>query len=262
MSLETIFYTGDDQQVSWHGIGLNEGELFQSFMTEEVAARLNDEEGTHELETHLRSLANTGFAENHLNEILAAKIPAERDWAVGEAIAEAYLTRRSNVTWPWNMERDKRTPKASLPGADLIGFEVNGPVVRLVLGEVKTSSDLNAPPGVMCGKSGMEHQIENLASNLGLIFQIIKWLLHRCKGTEYQSSFDAAIALFLSSGNSSVALFGVLLRDTIPNELDLLTRGHNLASCLQPPTTCQLFALYLPCPIVDLPARAVGDEAS
>lgn len=256
--METICYEGLDKQVSWHGISIVDGNAFESFMSNDVVSRLHDEEGANEFEAHLRGLASTGFANKSLDEILAAEIPEERDWAVGEAMAEAYLTRQHDVTWPWNMARDKRTPKASLPGADLVGFETKGDDVRLVLGEVKASGDVSTPPGVMNGRSGMRHQIDNIASNLGLINQLLRWLLPRCKRTAHETSFNAAITLFLNSGNKAVALFGVLIRDTEPNELDLQARGQSLAGTLHAPSTCQLIALYLPCAIEDLPARTSG----
>jgi hypothetical protein len=259
-ALSTINYETHDRQVSWRGVRLTDGDGFDTFIASDVASRLHDEEGTNEFEAHLRGLANTGFARDSLNKILTAGIPEERDWAVGEAMAEAYLGREHDITWPWNMERDKRTPKASLPGADLVGFEVNGNDVRLALGEVKTSTDANTPPNVMNGRSGMTHQIDNLANNLALINQLLKWLLPRCKGTSHEASFNAAIAVYLGSGNRAVALFGVLVRDTQPNELDLKARGQTLAKTLQNPTTCQLVAIYLPCAISDLPARVSGGE--
>ena len=256
---EIIRYETRDRQASWRGVSMAEGDGFESFMTNDVASRLHDEEGTNEFEAHLRGLASTGFANNSLDEILAAEIPEERDWAIGEAMAEAYLTRQYNVTWPWNMERDKRTPNASLPGADLIGFEINRENVRLVLGEVKASSEKKYPPQVMNSRYGhMGHQIDNLSRNLGLINKLFKWLLPRCKGTKYETSFNAAIILFLKSGNKNVALFGVLIRDTEPNELDLQARGRSLAGTLHAPSTCQLIALYIPCAIINLPARISG----
>jgi len=254
-ALATITYEEHDRQVSWRGVSIPDGKGFTGFMTDDVASRLHDEEGSTAFENHLRGLANTGFARNSLNAILSAEIPEERDWAVGEAMAEAYLSREHEITWPWNMARDKRHPCASLPGADLVGFKINAGNVRLALGEVKTSTDSQTPPGVMNGRSGMAHQIDNLAKNLSLINKLLKWLLPRCKGTEHEVSFNAAIGLFLDSGNRAIALFGVLVRDTQPNELDLQARGRALAGTLQSPTTCQLIAIYLPCAITDLPAR-------
>jgi hypothetical protein len=153
--LEILEYETRDRDVSWQGISLVDGDLFKSFMANDVASRLYDKTEAAEFELYLRSLANTGFANESLDKILAAQIPEQRDWAVGEAMAEAFLTSKHNVTWPWNMERDKRTPRASLPGADLVGFQLNGNDARLVLGEVKSSNELKTPPGVMNGRGGM-----------------------------------------------------------------------------------------------------------
>jgi len=257
-SLMTTSYEEHDRQVCWRGVGMADGDGFDTFMANDVASRLYDAEGARDFEAHLRGLASTGFARSSLNKILAAEVPEERDWAVGEAMAEAYLDRAHGITWPWNMERDKRTPKASLPGADLVGFNVKGEDVRLALGEVKTSSDSNTPPNVMNGRSGMIHQIDNLAKDLALINTLLKWLLPRCKGTEHEDSFNKAITLFLASGNRAIALFGVLIRDTWPDVLDLRARGRALAKKLRSPSTCQLVAIYLPCEISDLPGRASG----
>ena len=66
------------------------------------------------------------------------------------------------------MERDKRTPKASLPGADLVDFVSHNGETRLVLGEVKCSSDRNTPPNVMIGRHGMTKQLETLATDIGM----------------------------------------------------------------------------------------------
>lgn len=257
-SLTTICYQNTDRQVSWLGVSIEDGETFEFFLTNDVASRLHDEPGTEEFNTYLRGLASTGFAEESLNQVLAAIVPEERDWAVGESMAEAYLNREHEVTWPWNMERDKRTPKASLPGADLIGFKADGTEIRLVLGEVKTSSDIDAPPNVMNGRSGMAHQLDRLANDLSLIHRLLRWLLPRCKGTEHETSFRTALTGLLNSGNKAISLFGVLIRDIQPNQLDLTSRGRSLAGNLETPTTCKLIAIYLPCAITDLSVRVSG----
>ncbi len=260
-ALETVCYEGRDSQVSWCGVSMKDGDGFNKFMTGDVASRFYDEEAKTEFETNLQGLAGTGFARDSLEAILAAEIPEERDWAVCEAMAEAYLGREHKIIWPWNMERDKRNPKASLPGADLIGFKVDGEDVRLALGEVKSSEDAKTPPGVMNGRSGMTHQIDKLANNLSLIYQLLKWLWPRCKDTKYEIPYNTAVGVFLESGNKAVALFGVLVRDTQPNKMDLQARGRTLARTLQDPTTCHLLAIYLPCAITDLLAHISGGES-
>ncbi len=254
----TIRYHQQDRQVTWCGVSVNEGAVFNAFMRDDVASRLHDEAGMAEFEAHLRSLANTGFDRDNLTNILTADIPEARDWAVGEAVAEAYLGREYTITWPWNTERDKRHPKASLPGADLVGFKIDGNDVCLVLGEVKTSTDGRTPPGVMLGRTGMTHQIDNLATDLSLVRQLLYWLFFRCKGTKHEASFNRAMCLFVDSCNTAVAFFGVLIRDTPPNELDLQSRGHALSGVLRPPTTCELIAIYLPCAIADLSSFVTG----
>jgi len=250
-------YKGNKSQVSWHGVSLADGEVFNSFMSKDVADRLHDTEGSSDFEALLRGLPSTGFTNDSIDKILTADIPEERGWAIGEAMAEAYLTRRHGIVWPWNMERDKRVPSASLPGADLVGFDVNGGTPRLAFGEVKTSGDANTPPGVMNGRSGMTHQIDNLANNLAIVVQLLKWLCPRCKA-EHEEIYKAAVGFFINSGNKATALFGVLIRDTAPSELDLQARAKALSAKIHAPSTCQLIALYLPCAIADLPDRVSG----
>lgn len=261
--LSTLVYENREQQVCWQGYNLLDNAAFDSFMTKDVAARLNDEEGSIEFKSHLRSLTLTGFGKVSLEAVLDADIPEERDWAVGEAFAEAWLSEEYKIIWPWNMERDKRNANASLPGADLIGFIVNGIESRLVLGEVKSSTEKKYPPQVMSGRSGhIGHQIDNLANNLGTITQLLKWLCPRCKNTDLETIYTDSLTLYFNSGNKAVSLFGVLIRDTNFNELDLKNRGKILGRSLSAPTSCHLLALYLPCKIAALPEKVKGGTAS
>lgn len=257
--MEVLSYYDQEREVSWQGVCFAGGQAFTTFMSTDVASRVNDEEGNNQYTAHLRSLATTGFAMECLEEILSAEIPEERKWAIGESLAEAYLSRNNNLVWPWNMARDKRTPHASLPGADLVGFEVDGENVKLVLGEVKTSSDTDSPPNVMNGRSGMAYQIENLANNLSKIAQLLKWLLPRCKGTEYEHCFNIAVAQLFRSRNRAITFIGVLIRDTEPNVRDLEGRGRILARIFHAPSFCKLIALHLPCAIADLPELVSGN---
>ncbi len=254
-------FDGGDRQVTWTGIQIREGEAFAQFLTKEVAARVQDAAGVSDFEAHLRGIASTGFQTGSLQALLEAAPYEERAWAVGEALAEAHLTREHGVEWPWNTERDKRTPLASLPGADLVGLVADDDGFLLVLGEVKCSSESKNPPQVMTGRSGMTNQLENLANDLGLLSTLLRWLFPRCKGTPHESSFSDAVLRLLDSGNKAIVLFGVLIRDTSPNIQDLEKRGYALARRVHAPTFCRLKAIYLPCAIEDLSVRIKGGDA-
>ncbi len=257
-SFINVVYDNQDRQVSWCGVKMADCDDFNAFVTEDVASRLHDKKEKAEFETHLRGLASTAFGRESLEAVFAADAPESRDWAAGEAVAEAFLSREYAVVWPWNMERDKRNPRASLPGADLAGFRVEDKAVRFVFGETKTSSDPNRPPGVMKGRSGMTNQIKNLAKDLSLINSLLRWLFSRCKNTPYEKLFNSASQIFAESGCKAMLLYGVLIRDTEPGEKDLKKSGRKLAKTISSPTVCSLFAVYIPCPIADLPARIAG----
>ncbi|TQE99924.1 MAG: hypothetical protein FKY71_06090 [Spiribacter salinus] len=251
-------YAGQDRQVTWTGVQMNDGDDFSQLLTTEVAARVHDEDGTLEFQAHLRGLATTGFQQESLQALLDAAPQEERDWAIGEALAEVHLSQEHGIEWPWNSERDKRTPLASLPGADLVGLMADDDGALLALGEVKCSSEEQNPPQVMYGRSGMANQLDRLADDLGILHTLLGWLFPRCKGTPHQDNFNHAVKRLLESDNKAIALFGILIRDTQPNTQDLCTRGRYLAGRLQAPTSCRLKALHLPCPINQLPVRITG----
>jgi hypothetical protein len=254
-------YADQDRQVSWAAVQIIDGDAFTQFLATEVASRVNDEESLAEFDAHLRGLATTGFQQESLQAMLDAAPEEERDWAIGEALAEVHLSQEHGVEWPWNSERDKRTPMASLPGADLVGLMADDHGSVLALGEVKCSSETKSPPQVMSGRSGMTNQLDKLADDLGLLHTLLRWLFPRCRGTSHESSFDHAVKRLLDSGNKAIVLFGVLIRDTQPNSKDLYARGYYLAGRLQTPTYCRLKALHLPFPISNLPARIHGGES-
>lgn len=254
MSWQVAYQSGQGC-VSWQGRCAQQGAALDAFLQGPVAARLNDAEGNAEFTEHLRGLSLTGMGQDALKEVLAAEVPETRDWAAGEALAEAVLEAQHDVVLPWNTERDKRNPFASLPGADIVGFQRDGDSHRLALGEVKCSSEAQSPPQVMSGRSGMTHQLDTLANKLATICQLLKWLLPRVKGTGHETAFNNACTRYFNSGNHDLVLFGVLIRDQTAQVKDLQARGRTLAGCLQTPTCCHLLALYLPWPIAQLPER-------
>ena len=271
--------------VSWHRDSFRAGEELSSFLQSQVRSRLDDQEETESLHHQLRGLDLTKMGKEGLEEVLTAQTTENRLWAAGEALAEAYgtseksppcptlafenscsarepevcwsavptfsevpyLEETENMIFPWNMERDKRNPSSSLPGADLIGFVSEGTGYRFALGEVKTSSEQVCPPQIMSGRSGhMGHQIDSLADDMTIIYQLIRWLHSRTKGRQFEQAFKCSSTSYFNSGKKSIVLFGILIRDTYPNKRDVSIRGDALRQKLTQPTRCKLIALYLP----------------
>ena len=253
--MHTLAYSNAQGTITCNGLRSANGEEFNTFLVEEVSARLNDEEEAVDFRSLLNSLASTEFAQQNLRAILEVEHPEERAWAVGEALAEAWIIREHGVLLPWNMARDKRTSQASLPGADLVGFLIQEGKTRLVLGEVKSSSESKTPPQVMTSREGMSHQLEKLATDLNLLFTLLRWLSPRCLNSDFEPHFKAATALLLESGHKAISLFGVLIRDTQPDGKDLHRCGQHLGNIVQAPASCHLLALYIPCLISTLSDR-------
>ncbi len=258
-------YTGPDSVdvcVRWKGVHLKAGDALLNFLRTTVASRLNDAQGKADFAAHLDGLELTGMGRETLAEFLEADVPEERSWAAGEALSEAILMESCQVVFPWNMERDKRNEHGSLPGADIVGFIPHNGGFRLVFGEVKTSGEKKHPPQVMSGRSGsggLAEQLETLAHNRGRILKLLEWLHPRCKNTEFQKHYDDSLKCYFEAGGKDAALFGILIRDTAPNALDLQARGQSLAKKLVKPTSCELVALHLPCPVNKLIGMINGE---
>jgi hypothetical protein len=222
-------------------------------LIDSVRARLEDAEQTRSFSDDLRGLVTTDMASETLAGLLSVA-PEHEPWQVGEALAECLLQDAEGAIWPWNAERDKRTPRASLPGADLVGFLRAEGQVYLLLGEVKTSSERRTPPNAMSGRSGMIHQLDQLATETRIHLSLLKWLHVRCQQTEFQPLYQEAVGHYLRSGGKLLVLCGLLMRDTVPDAADLATRANSLATKVQVPTSVSLHAWYLPSPIDAWPA--------
>ncbi len=255
-----ICYAGSATSASWEGRHVADAKQFERFVHEVVRPRVADVAST--FESDLRGLATTGMATEFVEHLLNA-VPEPEGWEVGEALAECALRQDSGreVHWPWNTVRDRRTPRASLPGSDLVGFYREGDSVLLLFGEVKTSSDANTPPNVMYGGSGMAWQLEQSATRLDIQHALLKWLHSRCQSEPYRDLYEKAVGRYLKSEGKELLLVGILIRDTAPSELDLKSRGQALSKKLSKPTRIELIAWYLPVPIAEWP-KLLKEEAS
>lgn len=190
-------------------------------------------------------LAETGFSKDDIEKNLVPFTTTPEDWRVGEGIAEYYLSEHRQCFFPWPDSRDERKIGSSLPGADLVGFQIIGNDIYFAYGEVKTSSEAKYPPGVMVGRSGLQSQIEDLKDNDTTKRTLMNYLALRCKGQCWESYFKNAAQNFLKCPKN-IRIFGVLIRDVQPNDKDLKNRINNLAKKQYPETHIELLALYLP----------------
>lgn len=255
-----VCYSGRAMSASWEGRRVADATQFKRFMREVVRPRVADV--AESFEADIRGLSTTGMATEFVERLLKA-VPEPEGWEVGEALAECALQQDSGreVHWPWNTVRDRRTPRASLPGTDLVGFYRENESFLLLFGEVKTSSDASTPPGVMNGGSGMAWQLEQSASRLDIQRALLQWLHARCQSPRYRDLYEKAVGRYLKSEGKELLLVGILIRDTAPGELDLKSRGQALSKKLGKPTRIELIAWYLPVPIAEWPGL-LREEAS
>lgn len=117
-----IRYSGSQGSALWHGLAVVREDRFRSYMAGRVKARVEDAEAQGQFEAELRAMATTGMTTEFVAKFLQA-VPEEKSWAIGEALSECVLAddETREICWPWNLVRDRRTPRASLQGADLVG---------------------------------------------------------------------------------------------------------------------------------------------
>lgn len=247
-----ICYSGRAMSANWEGRSVADGTRFKRFVREVVGPRVADVDSF--FASDVRALATTGMATEFVEHLLQT-VPEIEGWEVGEALAECALQQDSGreVHWPWNTVRDRRTPRASLPGTDLVGFYREGDSALLLFGEVKTSSDVTTPPNVMNGGSGMAWQLEQSATRLDIQRALLQWLNARCRSHPYRDLDEKAVGRYLQSGGKELLLVGILIRDTAPSELDLKSRGQALSKKLDKATRIELIAWYLPVHIAEWP---------
>lgn len=257
MLKHVVRYSDARDRTSWRGRHVPDEDHFVTFLNDRVRPRLEDDDHGRMIAADLEALATTDFGHQFLQELLDAE-DAPLSWEIGEALAETLLEEEHGVVWPWNTNRDKRAPKASLPGKDLIGFIMRDGSPTFLFGEVKTSSDVNCPPNVMYGDKGMPTQLVETTTSRRLQRTLIDWLHPRCKGTENWDMFEGAATKFLASSGTDIVLWGVLVRDTPPNEADLRTRGRYLGNQILA-TEVQLDAWYFPVPVAEWPDSFAPD---
>ena len=237
--------------VSGVGYGFSEKE-FEQAITGSVVLTVFDNHGNASVADFLLSLNTTGFSAESVHRILHQNSLPE-NWRVGEAFAETYLVQHRSCVFPWSDSRDERRQNSSLPGADLVGFQIDGKSYRFAFGEVKTSHQKKYPPDVLYGRSGMTAQVEDLCSTRSTRDTLVKYLIFREKSL---SKDDASRLRFASQqyleNSDNCTIFGVLIRDVEPHKNDLCTRVDFFIAAKHPKEmVIELIAIYLPAGQID-----------
>jgi len=242
LGILTLNYCNEDiVAVPYYGYSFKDG-CFRDYMINRVKPKLDDEDWNKEL---LRScVEGTGYSADKFIDILNSS-NSYSNWRIGEAIAECLLEDSGKARFYYNSSRDLKNPDASNTGADLVGFCDIDDETLFLFGEVKTSSSPFSPPSVLYGRTGMIKQLEELQINKGKQKALIKWIIGKQKllPETFEEDFKKALSAYTLS-NENVQFVGVLIRDTIPNELDLKNRAQYLGEKATSPMRVWLFAFY------------------
>ncbi len=187
----------------------------------------------------------TGFSEENFVEIFENQ-EEESYWRIGEVLAECVLEDFFAARFYYNSSRDAKNLRSNLTGADLVGFCNIDNDTCFLFGEVKTSSDGNNPPNVLYGKTGMIKQLEKLKDDNKKRHQLVKWIFSKSVFINGAFGKDCkdAMQTYIKSQHEKVYLFGVLVRDTEPNERDLKARARSLSNDVPLNMKLQLLSLY------------------
>jgi hypothetical protein len=260
IAVGTLIYDSTINRIPYSGRTFTDVEL-DAAIHDRLLEILHDDPGHVRLLDSLASLSSTGFDDDRLKEILRHE-PDFKDWQVGEALAEAFLTDHRNCEFPWPTVRDLKNPDASAAGTDLVGFSHTDNVTRFAFGEVKTSREERWPPQVVTGKHGLAKQLEDLRDSATIKRNLVKYMGHHAQQGSWWSVYQNATGRYLAD-ETDVVLFGVLVRDVKPSNQDLSGRASSLSQNCPSATAIELFALYLPVGVIPtLPSKVKTARAA
>jgi hypothetical protein len=230
-------------QVSCEAYSATDTVACEEWLKHDVAKRVYDQPMIDGLNNDMLALKSENFDISNLMEYIALPTPDAHYWDIGESVADLFLIERIGARLPANRRRDLRTPKGSLPGADVAGYVPNGAGRTLFLfGEIKTSTDEGNPPSVMASSgSGMAAQLTRLVTATDIRRQLLYYLRDRSTKGDLPALFKSAMA---SLAEKKYALVGVLVRDTPPDSKDVAAAAKHMDDVVSQDQTCTLYALH------------------
>ena len=244
MSTARTVYENHGTNTRYLGYVLN-GD-FEGYMRDRVGPRYRDDEGD-QLLSDVDNTEQVGFD----SKVLKASIPYIPS-RIAEVMAECFLMDRHGVLIPYNRVRDAISLTASPAGPDIIGIVGT----LFVFGETKSSSEPRHPPSVVNGSAGMIEQLNNIKRDKEKRSRMIRWLGHktvRFEADANHASWRRAKRQYYESEGRSFKICGILVRDTDPNERDVVKVHDKVSADIYPSTPLDVMALYIPVPIQSLP---------
>lgn len=220
----SLAFQCESYHIHVYGFAAASEDACRRYFERRVSAKLAESDGAEQLRQHLIELETTGFdLRGLLGQIESS--PRAKGWEIGEAFAETALEDGHEAMFPWATGLDKRSRKASLPGADLVGLQRHASP-RFVFGQVKSSSEDRVPPQVVNSTPDcLRNQMIQLRHCRADQQQLISWLLVRMRGTDWEAAFNEALNRY-SEGD--LWLVGVLVsgrRDPVEADLTSICDG-------------------------------------
>lgn len=244
LSLEAEYEKRDEVgNVQYEGVSFAKNE-FPAFLRQTISPAYRDEKYNAQMKAV--AIEMTGFDSANLQAVFDTMSKVS-NFRIGELVAEKIVESRYNAKFTYNSDRDLKNPNSNNTGADLVGFiEMGDGAINFLFGEVKTSEEEAAPPGVMYGSTGMIDQLAELGTRPDKLNSLVKWIFLKCrldKDLLVQKCIREAMQNY-AKDRSSVRLIGVLVRDTNPDELDLKNRYNDLKRKIAGRHNVQLLAVY------------------
>lgn len=235
-------YEFNKGHIACSAFDIKESSSCERWLKDDVAKRVYDEPLKQEFQETVNGIASEGFNIDILQQYANLPDSQATEGDIGEGIADLFLTERQNYHLPPHRRRDLRTPKGSLPGADIAGYVEELGVELFVFGEVKASGQDIAPPSVMTHTNeGMPAQLIRLATRIDIRRQLLFYLQTRAKGTPL---WDRHTAAMTSLASGKYKLVGVLVRSTAPRNADVDGPASKLQSGIPDSQACSLYVLH------------------
>lgn len=239
----TSIYDISEGHISCAAFSAKDSAKCAHWLATEVAHRVYDQETIDGFADDVAALPAEGFDNSALLDYVNAPPTKPCLHDIGESVADLFLIEKDDLLLPSNRRRDLRTPKGSLPGADIAGYKkkANG-TYHFAFGEIKTSTDSASPPSVMTHTDhGMVAQLIRLYDSLEIRRQLFYYLRSRRTSAELTFAFSSSMKSF---AQGEYKLFGVLVRGVLPASSDVLKPVAKLRAKISADKECSVYVLH------------------